>query len=246
MDVTNNTGQDANVCAWLDASGGPNGRFQNNEGQCQSMSSSTATLTFSWDVPNDQAYTTYARFRITTDTLNIAQSRTPKTDGEVEDYIVSFSAVPTSVTIGSVVLSPVSVSDFLSSLSALGEQELLELLRGWDSESAAGLDAAGIDRIEEALRAYLDPDGDGQFALLSWETLAEQGTVGFYVERKTVDDRWVRISRELLPSLLSPLGGHYQMIDPQARSGERYQYRLLELDADGDTHNYGPYDVHIP
>ena len=223
VDITNNTGQPANVCAWLDVppqGGVADGVFDAADGQCQSTSNVTDTLTFSWNVPTDQAYDTYARFRITTDSLTAADAGSPKNDGEVEDYFQPYNLTPTAVTIANVQSESVGVTDFLSSLAveeSVSLEGLQALLRSWDADHGA-LVAGDRQSIMDALEAYLDPDGDGALAILRWQTLVEQGTVGFYVERKTGDGRWVRISRELLPSLLSPLGGHYQMIDPQARS----------------------------
>ena len=154
---------------------------------------------------------------------------------------------PTVAVIGSVKLLPVSVSEFLGFLSELGGQQLLHLLRSWDGDAADALTGAKIDKIVDALRAYLDPDGDGQFVLFGWETLLEQGTMGFYVDRQsTANGDWLRVNEELLPSLLSPLGGNYILMDPDVVSGGSYRYRLIEQESDGGTNSFGPYVLKMP
>jgi hypothetical protein len=108
---------------------------------------------------------------------------------------------------------------------------------------------AGADReaILAALRDFLDPDGDGLVAVLRWDTLEERGTIGFYVERREGEGTWTLLHDDLLPGLINaPLGGAYQLADPAARTGGRYQYRLIEQEAAGNTRRYGPYSMELP
>lgn len=84
-------------------------------------------------------------------------------------------------------------------------------------------------------------------ALLRWDTLEQRGTIGFYLERRVGAESWTRINDEFLPALVdAPMGAEYQLVDPTARSGESYQYRLIEQEAAGTTRTYGPYTVQMP
>jgi len=237
------------LCAWLDipAGGAVDGFFDPADGQCQTTNAANPTLTFQWaGLPTDQQYMTFARFRLTTGAMTAADSVGPMDDGEVEDYPVTFDFTPTAVTIGSVALDALPVTGFLVGLDTdtLNRDALLGLLAAWDGESAAALAGAGRDTILTGLQDFLDPDGDGQVAVLRWDTLEERGTVGFYVERREDGGSWSRINGDLLPGLIdAPLGGEYQLADPSAQPGGAYQYRLIEQEATGNTRNYGPFDV---
>ena len=106
----------------------------------------------------------------------------------------------------------------------------------------------GRDALLAALRQYLDPDGDGQVALLRWDTLEERGTIGFYVDRQDAESRiWSRINNDMLPGLIAaPMGGEYMLVDPVAQSGNTYEYRLIEQEALGTTRTYGPHSLEMP
>ncbi len=86
---------------------------------------------------------------------------------------------------------------------------------------------------------------DGDQVVLTWETAAEIGTVGFYLERRNaLTGTYERVNPELLLGLLhAPAGGVYQLVDPGAVAGERYTYRLVEVEASGRENLYGPYTV---
>jgi hypothetical protein len=149
---------------------------------------------------------------------------------------------------GSVDLEAESVSGFIEGLDteAMSDAELLDLLAAWDPSAAEAL--AGADRraILDALRAYLDPDGDGQVAVLRWDTLEQHGTIGFYVDRRADGGDWVRVNGDMLPALMgAPLGGEYRLADPAARTGERYEYQLIEQEATGGTRTYGPFSLEV-
>ena len=141
------------------------------------------------------------------------------------------------------------MKDFLNDLGVdqMGDAALQGILRAWDSGLAA---SAGADRaaILAALQQYLDPDGDGQVAVLHWDTLEERGTVGFYVKRSDANGGGETIiNNDMLPGLVSaPMGGEYMLADPVPTSGEVYQYRFIEQEATGTTREYGPYKVEMP
>ena len=51
----------------------------------------------------------------------------------------------------------------------------------------------------------------------------------------------------MLPAMIdAPMGAEYELADPAARSGNRYQYQLIEQEATGDTKRYGPYSIDMP
>jgi hypothetical protein len=140
------------------------------------------------------------------------------------------------------------VSDYLDTIdvSAMDVPQLLELLTTWDSGIAANLAGDSKPVILAAIISYLDPDGDGNVALFSWETLEQRGTVGFYVDRLTSNSESVRINETLLPAIIpAPLGGEYMLADPGATPGRTYEYTLTELEAWGTTKTYGPFSVII-
>jgi hypothetical protein len=185
---------------------------------------------------------TYARFRFG----NGANTISTAPYGEVEDYQV-FIGEPTAVTLGKVDLNAVLVENFLNELGAnqVDEATLLAILKAWDPELAASA-GAGRDAILAALMQHLDPDGDGLVAVLHWDTLEERGTVGFYVERADGESDWVLINNQMLPGMVfAPLGAEYKLADPAAQGGRVYQYRLIELEASGNTREYGPFELEL-
>ena len=249
--VTNKTGGAVQVCGWLDVPDGTDGSFQSSDGDCKTVNGTNCTdqgndqylCTFQWDnLPTDQQYTTYARFRVSSDpNLSVNASSGALRDGEVEGYQVQFDFRPTAVTIGAVRLRAVPLREFLNSLD---QAQLARWLQSWAPSIGEGWDRASL---VQALLPYLDPDGDGQLALLSWDTLEERGTLGFYVERRPVGtSRWIRINEEMLPGLIdAPAGGQYQLIDPGAERGS-YEYRLIEQEARGAQRTYGPFKLVLP
>ncbi len=91
--INNTTGADAILHAWIDFD--QNGEFEEGEYQSATVASGDTTASLSWDVPvSAMGGTTYARFRLTTDSLsddvNTAEvderSLGAASDGEVEDY----------------------------------------------------------------------------------------------------------------------------------------------------------------
>ena len=222
--VTNYTRLPYTLCAWVDGavSGVVDGLFQESEGQCQAgaLVGGVANYVFDWNIPNLVQVLTYARFRVSTDPLTTADGGLgTAADGEIEDYALSI--LPTRASIGSfrVDLVPAEGSDLT------------------DPETGGPL----IDpRSGEALQ--VPPAGAAE---VRWETLSEQGTLGFHLERwDTPMSHWIRVNKELLPGLIdAPLGGEYRLFDLDVAAGESHRYRLVELEAWGDRRVHGPYDV---
>lgn len=251
--VTNTTGGNVTVCGWLDipSGGAADGDFLDaGEGQCQTTAVST-TLTFQWSaLPEDQSYDTFARFRVTSDALDASSPfGATLSDGEVEDYPVQFDFTPTVATIGTVELDALSIIDFLAEIGVaqMDQGALFNLLQQWDPARAAGLFGADQQQLLIALLDFLDPDLDGQVAVLRWDTLEERGTIGFYVERQIANGEWERVNNDMMPGLvMAPMGGEYMLADPGAQPGAEYQYQLIEQEANGNTRVYGPYRVEMP
>ncbi|MCP4047088.1 MAG: hypothetical protein GY732_14000 [Gammaproteobacteria bacterium] len=239
---------DANLCGWMDIN--TNGAYESSEGFCVSVAPTVGTasevMTFT-GLSTVSTYFVYARFRITTDSLTTSNaSGTTVTDGESESYRVDVD--PTAVTIGKVELTATSVNDLLAGLNVDGMStaELLALLVAWDPDLAKLMAGASRQTVLNALADYLDPDGDGQVALLRWETLEERGTIGFFVERKEGNARWLRINNEMLPGMITaPMGAEYMLADPEVSEPGIYLYRLTEQEAWGSTRTYGPYMLEI-
>ena len=223
-----------------------------SSGACTAASAlgeTTCTITFLTQFTS--SLTTYSRFRLSSDPTFFSTS-TPAPvgvliDGEVEDYVNFLN--PTAVTIGTIALDPVSLANFLQQLgiSTLSTQALHDLLAVWDPALASSLSNSDREGILAAVNQYLDPDGDDQLAMIAWDTLEERGTIGFFIERNISGDgqeEWVRINNSMLPGLINaPLGGQYRLIDPAVVSGNTYQYRLIEQEADGNTRHYGPFEL---
>jgi len=165
-----------------------------------------------------------------------------------DDSMAVYEGVsPTAVVMGRVEIAVVKVQDFLQGIGVpnLDSDGLLTILRTWNPTAAEQLEGADREVLLSALEDYLDPDGDGQLAALRWETLEERGTIGFYVERLD-GSVWKRINAEILPGMISsPMGADYWLVDPGVRAGNRYQYRLIEIEARGTTREYGPFDLKV-
>ena len=209
--------------------------------------------TFQWEnFPDDQQYDNVG-FRVRTLFATellvafVAQSGDEFIgSGEVEDHSINVNFSSTAVTIGEVDLQAVSVADYLKELGArnIGTDYLTQILRSWDPAAADALVNGSQSEVFAALAEFLDPDGDDQFAMLQWNTLSEQNTFGFYVERQSEDGSWVTVNQKMMPSLVTaPLGGHYMLADPEAVSGQTYQYQIREVEDSGDERLYGPYPL---
>ena len=85
---------------------------------------------------------------------------------------------------------------------------------------------------------------DGE-AVLRWETVAEVGTIGFFLFRSDQKDgEYLPVVKGLIPGLVtSPQGGVYHLVDPSVEAGSTGYYRLVEVDANGRRSEHGPYEV---
>lgn len=248
--ATNSTAGTAYLYAWLDTN--RNGKFDESERR-------TATLTptgvqqksLDWSLWSDNvAATTYLRLRVCSVEAECSRPWLGASNGEVEDYPLTFDFSPTRAVIGDVsidALTPhAAIATLLGDADPNDASALLALLTALDPDAAAGLDGADAATVRAALTALLDADGDGLIALLRWETLEENGTIGFYVERISPGGDWIRINADLLPGLItSPGGGDYALLDPDALAGQTLQYRLIEQEAGGEQITYGPYQVQM-
>ena len=255
--VHNPKGQTVNVCGWLDQPNGGvvDGVFDAADGQCQVTTDTNPVLTFQWQgQPTDQGYVTFARFRITQDAMNVNNAIGAASDGEVEDYRVPFDFTPTIATIGQVELESVLIEELVweLGLEQANANAIMALLKAWSPHMAQPDTDPTIAQAHGLLSAYLDPDDNGEVVIFRWETLQELGTIGFYVDRKSIGGSWVRINNELLPGLVvAPYGGQYLLADPglSATASDTgnafFHYRLTELEADGSLRTYGPFAVDL-
>ncbi|HEY0558143.1 MAG TPA: C25 family cysteine peptidase [Thermoanaerobaculia bacterium] len=97
---------------------------------------------------------------------------------------------------------------------------------------------------EAVISGFRASPANGGGVLLEWRTASEAATAGFYVQRRD-GDRWVRVNRELLAGLQAPQGGVYRFVDPQASPGDEPLYRLVEVEAGGARHTYGPFAAKV-
>ncbi|QFU74586.1 hypothetical protein EY643_02360 [Halioglobus maricola] len=248
--VSNFAAVPAYVCGWLDVPGGGgvlDGVFDSSDlgaVDCHEVAPGTfqGVESFSWSGLPAGISQTYARFRISTDSLTAASAVVRAADGEVEDYYIRFDT--TAVTLGQVGLAYTSVDTYLQRLAIASAAQAEAILQRWDEAVAADLEGASRETLEQALTEFLDPDGDGDVAVFGWETLSERDTIGFYVERRPAasSEPWYRVNTRMLPGLITaPMGGEYLLADPGARPGHSYDYRLIEQEAMGGERHYGPF-----
>jgi hypothetical protein len=90
----------------------------------------------------------------------------------------------------------------------------------------------------EANMAYGQP-------MVEWHTAAENGTVGFYLWRKDAESKnYQLVNPNFLPALANAMmGGVYRLVDPNVQYSETVVYRIEEINARGDSLNYGPFTV---
>jgi hypothetical protein len=263
VEVVNNTGNPAYLCAWLDRwSDGAatlDGTFDDATDiasspgtTCQTVADNAGVATshtFEWTGLPAASGHTYARFRVCS-TIGECNTATGfAANGEVEDYRIYFDFTPTAVTLGGFDMEVREVDDYLAELGVnqLGRAELLDLVRSLapDQPVSESNDTASLI---VHLRASLDPDGDKKVAVLRWDTLEERGTIGFYVHRREeAKGDWIQVNDDMLPGLITaPMGGRYMLADPEARSGGVYLYHLIEQEAAGATRSYGPFTLKMP
>ena len=96
-----------------------------------------------------------------------------------------------------------------------------------------------------AVVSSFDADSQGGRVVVKWRTASEAGTAGFYLLRRDKPGgKFEKVNQRLLPGLLNaPQGGVYRLVDPQARPGMTYTYRLVEVETRGSKRSYGPFQV---
>ena len=96
---------------------------------------------------------------------------------------------------------------------------------------------------QATVTSFLARELGGRVAI-EWETSAETGTVGFYLQRwDDNEQRFVEVNERLLPARLDPRGGLYRFVDPAAQPGLDYGYQLVEVEASGGRNLKGPFSV---
>jgi uncharacterized repeat protein (TIGR01451 family) len=87
---------------------------------------------------------------------------------------------------------------------------------------------------------------DGGKVVVRWETLSENGTLGFYLQR--LDEKtgkYKTVNKKLIPAFLfNASGGWYQVEDQSAKTDQSYTYRLEEVEILGTRNTYGPWEVY--
>ncbi|MDY7022733.1 MAG: Ig-like domain-containing protein, partial [Cyanobacteriota bacterium] len=107
--ITNNTGKRATVLGWIDFNG--DGTFAANEGISTNVANGETSVNLTWNATNSPGFSnlsvgdSYARLRISTDHLTIADFTGIAIDGEVEDYTISIIAGNTP---------PIAEDDFIT------------------------------------------------------------------------------------------------------------------------------------
>jgi hypothetical protein len=88
---------------------------------------------------------------------------------------------------------------------------------------------------------------DGSRAVVKWETSLELNTVGFYLLRLNErTGRYEQVTTSLIPALIgSPQGGFYRVLDEGAVPGNRYSYKIVEIESRGGRREYGPFEVTV-
>ena len=106
----------------------------------------------------------------------------------------------------------------------------------------------GTDVVLAALVGGFTARRSGGGVLVEWETVAETGTVGFYLQRLHGPTReWRAVHEGLLPALLDAAqGGSYRFLDRGASATAPLSYRLVEVEADGEQRAHGPFRVGSP
>ena len=84
--------------------------------------------------------------------------------------------------------------------------------------------------------------GRDQAVDLAWQTGSELANLGFHVYRSASSSGpWTRITSSLIPGLgSSPIGQSYSWRDPGLVNGQRYYYRLEDVDAHSVSTFHGP------
>ncbi|MFZ2631257.1 MAG: C25 family cysteine peptidase [Desulfosalsimonadaceae bacterium] len=101
-------------------------------------------------------------------------------------------------------------------------------------------------RVTRAVIGEFGAFNEGGKVVVRWQTVSEEGTVGFYLYRlNEKTGLYKMMNTKLLPGLLhSPAGGWYSYQDNTAKTNTYYTYRLEEVEAGGSRISYGPWTVY--
>jgi len=96
-----------------------------------------------------------------------------------------------------------------------------------------------------AVTNFAAREEDGR-VVATWETAAEIGTLAFELERlDPASGRFLPVGRRALPAIQQVGGGRYRALDSTAPPRGVARYRVLEIEASGRRHTYGPFTVAI-
>jgi hypothetical protein len=97
----------------------------------------------------------------------------------------------------------------------------------------------------QAVVRYCVARNRGGNVAIEWETSAEVGTLGYFLQRWDAEkQQWLQVNQKMLPALIhTRQGGRYSYIDRDARPGVTYHYTLREIEITGEQRAYGPYAV---
>ncbi len=104
-----------------------------------------------------------------------------------------------------------------------------------------------IDTPTLAVLTSFDAYTRGGHVTVEWQTASEIGTAGFYLYRLDTGTREFRqINSQILPGLLhAPQGGVYRYVDEGADTQGTLTYELVEVEAIGQRHKYGPFTIDL-
>ena len=74
-----------------------------------------------------------------------------------------------------------------------------------------------------------------------WQTASEKDTVGFDLFRLQ-NGVWLKVNEAFIRAVGEP-GGRYSVSDSAANMSDTFCYKLVEYETDGNTQEYGPFDV---
>ncbi len=174
---------------------------------------------------------------------------TDATTGTASDYI---QVVPAGGTTPALANIPVSTTqsmtfDFTVSDTASDDPFTITAYTWFNngtSETYQSQEAADTTQVTPALISDFTTHRHHGQTLVRWQTAAETGTAGFYLERKdSATGQWTRVNDGLLPALLErPGGGTYAFLDTKATSLTRQTYRLIAVDFTDNREIHGPFE----
>lgn len=93
--------------------------------------------------------------------------------------------------------------------------------------------------------AYVRGWAEGSDVWVEWQTLTEENTLGFDLERILPDGARVRVNPDLIAAENSPTGRRYQVRDDGVSGTGTHTYELLEWETTGARRVYGPFTVRV-